>query len=68
MHPEAYVSFLVRLWRGQHDNDHRDDWHGEIEHIQYGTRWCFTTHAELIAVLQQVMATPQVVTPEEDAP
>jgi hypothetical protein len=52
---EAYQSYLVRLWR--HPGEDRapepgqasQDWHGEIEHIQSGQRWMFTTLDELLA-------------------
>jgi hypothetical protein len=69
MQPEDYMSFLVRLWRDQLGADQLCDWHGEIEQIQTGTRWCFGTHSELLAFLQQLAATPRAcIQPALEAP
>jgi hypothetical protein len=57
MQPEDYMSFLVRLWRDPACIDQPSDWRGEIELIQTGTRWNFSTHNELLAFLHQLTAT-----------
>ena len=62
MQPEGYMSFLVRLWRDHPGNDQQGDWQGELEQIQTGTCWSFSTHRELLAFLQQLTVGPQVVT------
>ncbi len=41
-----YLSFLVRMWR-----EGSDDWQGEVEHIQSGRRWEFSTAEELCQFL-----------------
>jgi hypothetical protein len=62
MQPEGYMSFLVRLWRDHPGNDQWGDWQGELEQIQTGARWSFSTHSELLAFLHQLTVGPQVVT------
>jgi hypothetical protein len=62
MEPEGYMSFLVRLWRDQSDND-RVGWCGEIEHIQSGARWSFSTIGALLVFLHQTVAAPHSATP-----
>jgi hypothetical protein len=62
MQPEDYMSFLVRLWRDHPGADQPDGWCGEIEQIQTGIRWRFSTHSELIAFFQQLTVAPQAVT------
>lgn len=57
MKAEGYESFLVRFWRNQPGQEQRDRWHGEIEHIQRGTRWDFSTLSDLLAFLQQAVTT-----------
>lgn len=47
MQPE-YESFLVRLWRNPEAEDQHHPWCGEIEHIQSGVRWSFSTLSEEI--------------------
>jgi hypothetical protein len=60
MHPEDYMSFLLRLWRDPPSDDQPCDWHGDIEQIQTGIRRSFGTHGELLAFLQQLAAVPQL--------
>ncbi len=62
MQPEDYMSFLVRLWRDQPGDDQPDGWHGEIEHVQTGSRWRFGTLGDLLAFLQQAVIAPHTVT------
>jgi hypothetical protein len=55
MQSEDYMSFLVRLWRDQPGNVQYCDWHGEIEHIQTGARWSFSTLETLLIFLHQAV-------------
>lgn len=50
-----YASFLIRLWREESAGlDKRPvDWKGEVEHIQTGERWNFSSLDELVAFLRQ---------------
>ena len=59
MQAEDYVSFLVRLWRDQPSNDRPGNWCGEIECVQTGTRWSFSTRGELLAFLHAAVIAPQ---------
>jgi hypothetical protein len=69
MQPEDYESFLVRLWRDHPGYDGRGGWRGEIEHIQTGTRWSFSTLGDLLAFLHQAVVAPHAVTqPASDEP
>ena len=56
MKAEGYDSFLVRFWHTQPGQEQGYRWCGEIEHIQSGVRWDFTTLRDLLAFLQQVAA------------
>jgi hypothetical protein len=68
MQPEDYTSFLVRAWRDQPGDERPGDWHGEIECVQTGTRWSFSTRGELLAFLQQAMVAPHpIAQPAADA-
>jgi hypothetical protein len=53
--PATYISFLVRLWRepGQETPAPPTDWHSEVECIQTGQRWTFTTLEELLDFLRR---------------
>jgi hypothetical protein len=62
MQPEGYMSFLVRLWRDHPGDDPPCDWCGELEQIQTGTRWSFSTYSELLACLHQLTVAPLTVT------
>jgi len=62
MQPEGYMSFLVRLWRDHPGDEQPCDWCGELEQIQTGTRWSFSTYSELLACLHQLTVVPQAVT------
>ena len=57
----TYASFLVRLWR---EGDAElpapaADWQGEVEHIQSGRRWTFSTLEELLDFLQRPAKAPE---------
>ena len=61
--PQAYASFLVRLWR-EVESDLRETaagWQGEVQHIQTSQRQDFSTLDELLSILRQV-------TDDADAP
>lgn len=58
MVPEEYASFLMRCWREQATSAQQGLWCGEIEHIQSGSRWRFSTMSELLTFLQQVAGAP----------
>ena len=51
----AYASFLIRLWRqtGPLNPDRPGEWQSEIEHIQTGQRWKFSTLEELLDFMRQ---------------
>lgn len=59
-----YISFLVRLWRepNQETSTPPADWHSEVECIQTGKRWTFTTLGELLDFLRQ--QAQELVTPD----
>ena len=50
-----YASFLIRLWRqtGPLNPDRPGEWQSEIEHIQTGQRWKFSTLEELLDFMRQ---------------
>lgn len=52
--PQAYASFLVRLWHEDStDSDETAvDWRGEVEHIQSGQRWILSTLDETLNCLR----------------
>ena len=58
MQRENYESFMVRVWRIAPDHTLCDDWCGEIEHIQNGMRWRFTSLDELLIFLIELLASP----------
>jgi hypothetical protein len=62
MQPEGYMSFLVRLWRDSPGDEQPWDWCGELEQIQTGIRWSFSTYSELLACLDQLAVASQAVT------
>lgn len=58
--PIEYASFLIRLWReatpplsGEGEGGEVSDWQGEVEHIQTGERWTFSTLDELLGFLRR---------------
>lgn len=69
MQPE-YESFLVRLWRNPEAEDQQHPWCGEIEHIQSGARWSFSTLSEeIVEFLQQAAIPPHCcIPPTSDEP
>jgi hypothetical protein len=46
---EEYASLILRLWRlpGEQDRGAEPDWRSEVEHIQSGGHWAFSTSQEL---------------------
>ena len=56
-----YASFLIRLWReaGADTMVLLTDWCSEVEHIQTGQRWTFSTLAELFEFLRQELEQPE---------
>jgi hypothetical protein len=62
MQPEGYMSFLVRLWRDPLGDEQLWDWCGELEQIQTGIRWSFSTYSELLACFHQLTAASQTIT------
>ena len=60
--PATYMSFLMRLWREPNREEAPTppaDWHSEIECIQTGQRWTFTTLDELLDFLRQQAEQPE---------
>jgi len=51
----AYASFLIRLWRQTNPayGAGSRDWQSEVDHIQSGQRWKFTTVDDLLNFLRQ---------------
>jgi hypothetical protein len=51
----TYVSFLIRLWREESPEvlEPAADWQGEVEHIQSGRHWTFSTLDELLSFLRR---------------
>jgi hypothetical protein len=67
MDSEDYISFVVRIWREQSGGEQPSRWCGEIEQIQSGVRWCFSTLTDLLAFLQQAaFARDQTMPPGAD--
>ena len=67
MESEDYRSFLVRLWRDHSGCGGPDGWRGEVEHVQTGARWSFSTLDALLAFLHQaVIALHSVAQPVPD--
>ena len=56
-----YASFLIRLWReaGADTTALLIDWCSEVEHIQTGQRWTFSTLDELLEFLRQELEQPE---------
>ena len=56
---KTYVSFLIRLWREETPEvlEQAAGWQGEVEHIQSGRRWTFSTLDELLGFLRQFLTT-----------
>lgn len=56
-----YASFLVRLWRTPVlEGERTRPWHGEVEHIQSGRRWTFSTLDEVLTFLRRQAEDPPV--------
>ena len=66
MDSEAYISFVVRLWPDPAGDQPRSRWQGEVEHIQSGVRWNFSTLHDLLAFLNQAADAPRLM-PQSDA-
>ena len=58
--PATYLSFLVRLWHeaAAEDSGPGAEWQGEIEHIQSGQRWEFSSLDELLSFLRRMTESP----------
>ena len=63
-----YASFLIRVWREQNPErgEPTADWCGEVEHIQSGQRWTFSTLDELLGFLRRQTENPEA--PELNVP
>lgn len=59
--PIEYASFLIRLWReaGVDATAPPADWHSEVEHIQTGRQWTFSTLDELLGFLRRQTDKPE---------
>jgi len=58
--PIEYTSYLIRLWR-ELNPDPRvlpAEWRGEVEHIQSGQCWSFSTLDELLGFLRRQAEDP----------
>lgn len=57
LHTEAdfYASLMLRLWRGEAGEQITPDWYSEVDHIQSGRHWDFTTLTELESFLIQFL-------------
>ncbi len=60
--PATYVSFLIRLWREGSPElpEPPADWQGEVENIQSGGRWAFSSLDALLGFLRRQVENPQV--------
>jgi hypothetical protein len=60
--PIEYASFLVRLWRERSPEQPAPaiDWHGEVEHIQSGRRWTFSSLGQVLSFLDRQARDPEV--------
>jgi hypothetical protein len=58
----TYVSFLIRLWRERNTESPEPtaDWKSEVEHIQTGRRWTFSTLDKLLGFLRRQAENPDV--------
>ena len=59
----AYASFMVRLWREEGVAVSTPDakWQSEIQHIQSGRSWTFTTLDELLDFIRRQADDPTVI-------
>jgi hypothetical protein len=48
-----YSSFLVRVWRDEDAEGHAG-WQAEVQQIQSGKSWTFSSHEALLAFLQRL--------------
>jgi hypothetical protein len=57
-----YASFLIRLWREPNADPAPPaaGWHGEVEHIQSGQHWVFSTMDDLLLFLRRQAGHPEV--------
>lgn len=58
----AYASFMVRLWReeGSALTEPATDWQSEVQHIQSGQSWSFSTLDELLDFVRRQAQNPEV--------
>ena len=55
-----YASFLIRLWRStEPEGGLESSWHSEVEHIQSGETWSFSTLTELEGFFSWQAAEPE---------
>jgi|Deesub1362B_J571_1020462.scaffolds.fasta_scaffold54737_1 hypothetical protein len=66
--PFEYASFLIRLWRERTPGlpESVADWCSEVEHIQTGQRWTFSTLDELLDFLRRQAKNLKVLRPPAD--
>ena len=58
--PKEYASMIIRLWRvceGE-PGDQSPGWHCEVEHIQSGERWEFSTPDEMERFIAKFLRLP----------
>lgn len=57
-----YASFLIRLWCEPcaETAPPAAGWHGEVEHIQSGQHWAFSTMDDLLLFLRRQVREPEV--------
>jgi hypothetical protein len=60
--PIEYASFLIRLWReaSADATAPANNWRSQVEHIQSGQRWSFSTLDELLDFLRREVEKPEV--------
>lgn len=58
----AYASFMVRLWREEDLAlpETATDWQSEVQHIQSGQSWSFSTLDELLDFVRRQAQNPEV--------
>jgi hypothetical protein len=66
--PEAYASYLIRLWHGPcrvpAQAAPHAPWQAEIEHIQTGQRWMFDTLDDALSFFRLQATTDPMDEPE----
>lgn len=51
--PLVYASYLIRMWsvHGEGAAIHDSGWHAQVEHIQTGERWSYTSVDDMLCFL-----------------